>query len=151
MRRVLVEHVIAPGFSPEQQALTASLMRWMMVSTVIFGASGLVMAALNALQHFLLPAAAPVVYNVSIILGAWFLAPRHRHLRPGRRRDWSAHSAICSSRFPVSFASAHSYTFDWTVRDPGVYEVARLMAPRVLGLLLRPACTSWSTPSSPAG
>ena len=71
----LVQHVIAPGFPPEQQALTANLMRWMMISTVIFGASGLVMGALNAMQHFLLPAAAPVVYNLAIILGAWLLAP----------------------------------------------------------------------------
>ena len=50
----LVAGVIAPGFSVEQQRLTASLMRWMLASTVVFGASGLIMGALNAVQHFLL-------------------------------------------------------------------------------------------------
>ncbi|MEZ4623033.1 MAG: lipid II flippase MurJ [Caldilineaceae bacterium] len=50
--RPLVEQVIAPGFAPAQQLLTARLMRWMLVSTIIFGASGLVMGALNAVQHF---------------------------------------------------------------------------------------------------
>ena len=59
----------------EQQALTANLMRWMLISTVIFGASGLVMGALNATQHFLLPAIAPILYNLAIIVGAWLLAP----------------------------------------------------------------------------
>ncbi len=49
----LVQWIIAPGFTPPQQQLTAELMRWMFVSTLIFGASGLIMGALNAVQHFL--------------------------------------------------------------------------------------------------
>ena len=51
-------------------------MRWMLISTVIFGVSGIFMGVLNSFQHFLLPALAPVLYNLSIIAGAWFLAPR---------------------------------------------------------------------------
>ncbi|MDX1522455.1 MAG: lipid II flippase MurJ, partial [Anaerolineae bacterium] len=42
-------------FSPAQQALTTELMRWLLISTVIFGVSGVVMGILNAHQHFLLP------------------------------------------------------------------------------------------------
>lgn len=131
---VLVERVIAPGFSPEQQALSASLMRWMLISTIVFGASGLVMAALNALQHFLLPAAAPVVYNVSIILGAWLLAPRIGiyGLVVGVLVGAVGHLLV---QIPGLVRQHAHYTFDWTVRDPGVYEVIRLMTPRVLGLL----------------
>ncbi|RME43411.1 MAG: murein biosynthesis integral membrane protein MurJ, partial [Caldilineae bacterium] len=72
----LMRTVIAPGFTdPAQTALAASLMRWLMVSTVLFGVSGLLMGILNAHQHFLLPALAPVVYNLAIIGGAWFLGP----------------------------------------------------------------------------
>ena len=37
----LVRTLLAPEFSPAQQALTVELMRWMLVSTVIFGVSGL--------------------------------------------------------------------------------------------------------------
>ena len=44
----IVHYILAPGFTPEQQALTASLMRGMLLATVVFGASGLVMGALNA-------------------------------------------------------------------------------------------------------
>ena len=71
----LVSTLLAPGFTPEQQALTVSLMRWMLVSTIIFGVSGIMMGVLNSFQHFLLPALSPLLYNLSIIAGAWFLAP----------------------------------------------------------------------------
>ena len=58
---VLVQTVIAPGFTASQQALTTSLLRLMLISPIIFGVSGIVMAALNAHQHFFLPALAPPI------------------------------------------------------------------------------------------
>jgi putative peptidoglycan lipid II flippase len=60
----LVQFVIAPGFPLEQQLLTVELMRLDLVAIVIFSISGLVMAGLQANQHFLLPAMAPVLYNI---------------------------------------------------------------------------------------
>src|SRR5690606_7600674 len=71
----IVSLVIAPGFTAAQQALTTHLMRLMLVTLVIFGVSGVVMGILNAQQHFLLPALAPILYNLGIIAGALFLAP----------------------------------------------------------------------------
>jgi putative peptidoglycan lipid II flippase len=62
------------GFTPEQLELTVELTRIMLLSPVIFGASGLLMAILNARQHFLWPAVAPMLYNLSIMAGALFLA-----------------------------------------------------------------------------
>jgi putative peptidoglycan lipid II flippase len=70
----LVRRFIAPGFAPDQQLLTANLMRLILVSTAIFSVSGIVMSALQANQHFWLPALAPVMYNLGIIGGALFLA-----------------------------------------------------------------------------
>jgi putative peptidoglycan lipid II flippase len=66
---------IAPGFQPEQRALVAELMRLNLVATLIFSISGLVMAGLQSRQHFLLPAAAPLLYNLGQIIGAVILAP----------------------------------------------------------------------------
>src|SRR3972149_2908382 len=66
---------VAPGFSPELQALVADLMRLNLISTMIFSLSGLVIAGLQANQHFLLPALAPAVYDVGQIFGAVVLAP----------------------------------------------------------------------------
>ena len=67
---------VAPGFSPEQQDLAIQLMRLNLISTLIFSLSGLVMAGLQANQHFLLPAAAPLVYDFGQIFGALILAPQ---------------------------------------------------------------------------
>ena len=131
---LLVQRVIAPGFSPEQQAVTTNLMRWMLLSTVIFGASGLVMGALNAVQHFLLPAAAPVLYNFAIIAGAWLLAPQMGiyGLVLGVVVGAFAHLLI---QLPGLWRHQADYRLSVSVRDAGVREVGRLMAPRVLGLL----------------
>lgn len=71
----VVAATVARGFEPADQALTADLMRWMLVTPIIFGVSGIVMGILNSYQHFALPALAPVLYNAAIIAGAWFLAP----------------------------------------------------------------------------
>lgn len=132
--RPLVEGIIAPGFDPAQQALTAQLMRWMLISTVVFGASGLFMGALNAVQHFVLPAAAPILYNGAIILGAWLLAPRYGiyGLVIGVVAGALAHFAV---QIPGLIAQKARYRPDLTWRDPAVREVGRLMGPRVLGLL----------------
>ncbi|MCH9663070.1 MAG: murein biosynthesis integral membrane protein MurJ [Gammaproteobacteria bacterium] len=129
----LVRWIIAPGFVLEQQMLAANLMRWMLVSTVIFGASGLVMGALNATQHFLLPAAAPVMYNGAIIVGAWLLAPRFGiyGLVIGVVAGALLHLLI---QLPGLRQYQARYRPSLTLRDPGVREVARLMGPRVLGL-----------------
>jgi len=66
---------IAPGFHTEQQELVADLMRLNLIATLIFSISGLVMAGLQANQHFLLPAMAPLLYNVGQIFGVVVLSP----------------------------------------------------------------------------
>ncbi|MCC6166649.1 MAG: murein biosynthesis integral membrane protein MurJ [Caldilineaceae bacterium] len=130
----LVQWVIAPGFAPEQQVLTANLMRWMLAGTVVFGAGGLVMGALNALQHFSLPAAAPVAYNLAIILGALLLAPRWGiyGLAIGAVAGSVAHLLV---QLPGLWRQGAVYTPLLDLRDAGVREVMRLMGPRMLGLL----------------
>ncbi len=130
----LVEFIIAPGFDPAQQLLTADLMRWMLVSTIVFGASGLIMGALNARQHFVLPAAAPVLYNGAIIVGAWLLVPSYGiyGLVIGVVVGALIHLGV---QLPALVRLNAHYRIDLSWRDPAVREVGRLMAPRVLGLL----------------
>ncbi|MCB0193648.1 MAG: murein biosynthesis integral membrane protein MurJ [Anaerolineae bacterium] len=121
--------------SIEQQILTTELMRWMLISTVIFGVSGVVMGILNAQQHFFLPAAAPIIYNLSIIMGAWFLGPiiGVRGLAVGVVVGAAGHLLI---QLPGLRWGKERMTYQATfaVRSRSLYEVGRLMAPRVLGL-----------------
>lgn len=67
---------VAPGFTADQQALVVNLMRINLIATLIFSISGLVMSGLQANQHFLLPAMAPLLYNIGQIFGAVILAPQ---------------------------------------------------------------------------
>lgn len=73
--RPLIENVITPGFTQEQILIATKLMRMNLISTLIFSLSGLVMAGLQANEHFLLPALAPVFYTLGQIFGALILAP----------------------------------------------------------------------------
>ncbi|RME79579.1 MAG: murein biosynthesis integral membrane protein MurJ [Chloroflexi bacterium] len=120
-------------FTPDQQALTVTLMRWMLISTVIFGVSGVVMGILNAHQHFLLPALAPVIYNAVIIAAALMLGPTWgvRGLTAGVVAGAGAHLLV---QIPglVRRRMVYRPVLDW--RDASLREVGRLMAPRVLGL-----------------
>ncbi len=154
----LVRSVIAPGFTnPEQIALTVEIMRWLLISTVIFGVSGLFMGVLNAYQHFLLPALAPVMYNIFIIAGAWFLGPVWgvRGLAAGVVAGALAHLLI---QLPGLAHFDARYLPTFAIHSDGLRQVARLMAPRMLGLaavqfnfVWDTILASWLTAGSLAG
>ena len=129
----LVRTIIAPGFDPESQAQTASLMRLVLVSTVIFGISAIQSSVLQGLKRFLLPALAPVVYPLGVIGGALWLAPRWgvRGLAIGAIVGACLHLA-------VKLPGLIRYGFRWwpvlDLRSTAVRRVSALMGPRVLDL-----------------
>jgi putative peptidoglycan lipid II flippase len=138
----IVTAVIAPAFvtfffreqiraAPEILPLAVRLMRIMLVSPIIFGISGVFMGALNARQHFLLPALAPTIYNLGIIVGAIFISPPELGLAVGTVLGAMGHLAI---QLPGLKQKEARYTAVLTLNDPGVRQVLKLMAPRVLGL-----------------
>lgn len=124
---------------PALLPLTVSLMRIMLLSPIIFGISGIVMAALNARQHFLMPALAPSVYNIGIIIGGLLGAfigkgdplPTVFGLAWGTVAGALGHMLV---QLPALRGVRARYTPILILRDPGVMQVLRLMGPRVLGL-----------------
>ncbi|UCF88650.1 MAG: murein biosynthesis integral membrane protein MurJ, partial [bacterium] len=68
---------IALGFVPGSEVfnLTVLLTRWMLPYMVFICAAAMGMGILNSHDHFLIPAAAPALLNVSIILAALVVAP----------------------------------------------------------------------------
>ena len=62
---LVVRYLLAPGLStdPELYALTVSLLRIQLISTVFFGLGGLLVGILNAHQIFLIPALTPALYQ----------------------------------------------------------------------------------------
>ncbi len=122
---------------PALLPLTVYLMRIMLLSPVIFGISGIVMGALNARQHFLLPAVAPSVYNLGIIAGGLIGAMVGGPLPTAIGLAWGTVGGALGhllAQVPALRGQSARYTPVLTLRDPGVQKVLRLMAPRVLGL-----------------
>jgi putative peptidoglycan lipid II flippase len=104
----------------------------MLISPIIFGVSGIVMGALNAYQHFLLPALAPSLYNLSIIGGGVLLGPRIgvMGLAVGAVVGSGLHLMV---QVPGLLRHGARYVPILGLASPGVREVGRLMAPRMLG------------------
>lgn len=143
----LVRHVIAPGFDPAKQALTASLMRLDLGAIMIFSVSGLVMASLQANQHFILPAMSPLFYNIGQIVGLAILVPaKGFHLGPvtlpafGLGLYGMVGGVILGAllHLAIQIPGLFYYQFRWTpsinVRYPGVARVLWLLAPRMVSM-----------------
>jgi putative peptidoglycan lipid II flippase len=130
----LVQNILAPGFEdPTQIDLTVDLLRVMLISTILFGISGLIMGILNAHQHFALPALAPAAYRLGWILGVIFLVPRWGiiGLAWGVVIGASLHLVI---QIPALIRVRPIYQRTLGLQDPAVRQVARLMGPRLLGV-----------------
>jgi len=128
--------LLAPGLGEgtgretELNDLAVDLTRLMLVSPVLFAISGMFMGILNARRHFLMPALAPMFYNLSIIVAA-LVSDDVNALAVGVVAGAALHLAV---QLPdLRYAGmAYSFVADW--RETAVREVGRLMAPRMLGL-----------------
>ena len=136
---------IAPGFTSEQQALVADLMRMNLIATLLFSISGLVMAGLQANQHFLLPALAPSMYDIGTLFGVLVLAPESGYqigplILPayGMGIYGLVYGVIIGAGLflAVQVPGLLRYRFRWTpaigLRHPGVRQVLTLLGPRVV-------------------
>lgn len=126
---------IAPGFGPEQRLTVVNLMRLNLFATLIFSISGLVMAGLQANQHFLFPAMSPILYNVGQIIGAIFFAP-----------IWGVYGLVYGVilgallHLFIQTPALIKYQFSWIPsfgwHDYYVQKVLKLMGPRVISIFL---------------
>jgi putative peptidoglycan lipid II flippase len=142
----LINNVISPGFPAEQRALAAELMRLDLIAILIFSLSGLAMAGLQANQHFILPAMAPILYNVGQIYGAARLAPSEAfNIGPisvsagaGLGLHGLVYGVILGAllHLLIQVPGLLRYGYRWRpilgLRSPGVGRVLRLLGPRVL-------------------
>jgi putative peptidoglycan lipid II flippase len=126
--------LLVPDAKPIQETLTISLLRIMLPSVVIFGISGLVMGILNAHQVFLIPAIAPAMYSLGMILGTLFLPETWgvERLAAGVVAGALMHLLV---QIPRLFKlKDRAYRLYVGLRDRAVLEVFKLMGPRLLGV-----------------
>jgi len=147
----LIEHPlgIAPGFTPDQQSLVVELMRLNLIGTLIFSMAGLLIAGLQANQHFLLPAIGPILYNVGQILGAVILAPETGYsFGPitlpayGMGVYGLVYGVLFGSAlyFLIQIPGLIAFKFKWTpkinLRDLDVRKILVMLGPRVASMFL---------------
>jgi putative peptidoglycan lipid II flippase len=141
----LVQHVVSPGFSIEQQQLVTNIMRLDLIATILFSLSGLVMAGLQVNQHFLLPAMAPSMYDLGMLFGVIVLAPETGYqIGPltlpsfGMGIYGVVYGGIIGALLflLIQLPGLIMYKFHWTpainLHHPGVRKVLALMGPRVI-------------------
>jgi putative peptidoglycan lipid II flippase len=139
---------IAPGFDAEQQHLVARLMQLNLIATLIFSISGLVMAGLQTNQHFLLPAMAPILYNLGQIFGAIILAPEKGYTLAGVTLPaigLGVHGLVYGViggallHLSVQLPGLVKYHFQWSpgfgLKTEEVRRVLQLMGPRLITML----------------
>jgi putative peptidoglycan lipid II flippase len=132
----IVRYLLASGFAsdPAREQLTIHLLRIMLPSVVLFGLSGLLMGILNSHQMFLVPALAPSMYSIGIIIGVLFLTPT-------LGVDGLAWGVLLGATLYLLLQvpallrlEGRTYLPDLGLDNPAVREVVRLMGPRILGV-----------------
>src|SRR5690606_2064109 len=73
----LMRTVVAPDLPPEAMELAIQTMRMLLLSPLLLGMGIAAKGILESHLQFTLPALAPVVYNLAIVLAAIFLAPTY--------------------------------------------------------------------------
>lgn len=133
----LVANWIAPGFveNPQTFEQTVGMMRLLLLGTIIFSISGIFSSILHSHNQFLLPALAPIMYDLGILFGVVFL------LQPfgvygvaiGTVLGAAAHLLI---QVPGLVRNGAKWFPELGLTDPMLWKVARLMLPRILGLFV---------------
>ena len=129
----LVQNIVAPGFDSQTAQNTVAMMRILLLSTIIFSVSGIFSGILNSHQHFLLPALAPIMFDIGILIGVLFLLPSFgvHGIAWGAVLGAAMHFSI---QVPGLFRYKMRWTLDLGLRDPQLWRVIRLMLPRIGGL-----------------
>ncbi len=125
--------VVAFGFDATQTDTVARLARIIFLAQGFFIVSYVITGVLESLKRFLVPALAPIFYNLGVILGTIFLSGSIGIYAPavGAVIGAAIHLTI---QLPLAFKLGFRFKRELKV-DEGVAEVGRLASPRLLELV----------------
>lgn len=129
----VVAAFVSPQAPPEQQVMTADLLRILLISPILLGLSGLITGVLQANQSFVLPSLSSTLYWVGVIIGLIFFVPHLGiyGLAWGTILGAGLHLGI---QLPgLRKLTGVRYTPSLGLSNPAVRKVGRLMLPRLFG------------------
>ncbi|MDP2926859.1 MAG: murein biosynthesis integral membrane protein MurJ [bacterium] len=130
--------ILLPGFSVEVQSSALKLIRLLLLSPIFFGLANIFSGVLQYFNRFFVYGLAPVIYNLSIIGGILFLAPRFGIFGVGLGVVGGAFLYFLSQ-----FLGAIWCGFSWkpdflsSFRQPVMGRVLGLMGPRTMTVALQ--------------
>ena len=129
-----LSRLLAPGFSDTQIAQMAAFSRFMIVFQVVpLLVGNFFTGILQSHNLFLMPALAPVVYNVGIIIGIITLSNSMGLYAPVLGVGIGALLFVLI-QLPILLKIGYVHKVSFDVHHKGVKEVGRLIGPRMLGL-----------------
>lgn len=129
--------VFAPGFlnDPEKFELTVKLTRWMAPYLIFIGLAAFCMGILNTFGVFALPAAAPVLLNISMIAGALFISPLMDEPILGLAIGVLAGGLLqLLVQIPSVIKNGFKFVSSFKIKNPDIIRVGKLMVPIIFGL-----------------
>ncbi len=121
------------GFTAHQVEIVTNLTRIMILAQLFFAVSNFMTGILQSFQRFIIPALAPIFYNLGILLGVFLFSNWLGIYSAGVGVVIGAglHMLI---QLPLVFKLGFKYHFSFNLSSPGVREFFKLMPPRVLAL-----------------
>lgn len=124
--------VFAPGFDNLQRAQVVKVARILFAAQAFFVVSYVLTGVLESLRRFLVPALAPLFYNLGIIAGTILLAPRLGLLAPAAGVFFGAASHFL---IQLPLATKLGFRFTGSLRpNLQVKQIGRLAVPRIVEL-----------------
>lgn len=126
----------APSWSPEKIELTIQLMRWLFAYLIFIGLSAVGQGILNSSGVFVLPSAAPLLYNLAFIAAGYLLAD----VFPGDEAPWAFVVGVLVGGLlqllvlvPTLWRRGLRFRPRWPLDHPAVRRILRLLVPGTFG------------------
>ncbi len=120
-------------FSLTQVSIATNLTRLMLVAQLFFAVSNFFTGMLQSYQRFVVPAIAPIFYNLGIVLGVYFLG--------GYLGIYAAGVGVIIGAFihtviqlPFVVRLGYRYRLKVNIKHPGVKSIFSMIPPRVMTL-----------------
>lgn len=129
----LIIKILSVGkFNEDEILLGSTLMRIMLFAQFILIVSSFVTSVLQSFRFFIVPALAPVLYNLGMIFGIIFLVPKVGIYGPAIGVIFGAafHLLI---QVPLLSRIKFDFSFSFNFKNRGMKEIFTLMPPRIFG------------------